>query len=100
MHVFYNDPTHGVLMRCGVVKELTETVVTLDKADGIKEGTVQLTQRTAWQPITVTYEGIEVRAVCYLSSSVKRLFYLPHHDFHCSSSHSSPSPAALLQRPS
>jgi len=60
VHVFSGDPRHRVLMRCGVVKELRETVVTLDKSKGIKEGTVTLTQRTAWQPITVTYEGIKV----------------------------------------
>ena len=52
------DALNRVLMRCGVVKELTETVVTLEKP--ITDGKVTLTQRTAWQPITVTYEGIKV----------------------------------------
>ena len=49
-------------MRCGQVKELTETNVTLGRKQGIKgDGIVTLTQRTAWQPITVTYSGLQVR---------------------------------------
>ncbi|XP_063674672.1 uncharacterized protein LOC134811618 isoform X4 [Bolinopsis microptera] len=62
VHVFApEDALNRVLMRCGIVKELTETVVTLEKP--ITDGKVMLTQRTAWQPITVTYEGIKVTSL-------------------------------------
>ena len=60
VHVFARDASHRVLMRCGVVKELTETVVVLKDIGG---GNVTLSQKAAWQPITVTFQGIEVCAV-------------------------------------
>ena len=65
--MFARDASHRVLMRCGVVKELTETVVALSQ---IKGGNVTLSQKAAWQPITVTFQGIEV---CVILFFVKQL---------------------------
>ncbi|KAL5257035.1 hypothetical protein ACHWQZ_G012080 [Mnemiopsis leidyi] len=84
VHVFARDASHRVLMRCGVVKELTETVVVLKDIGG---GNVTLSQKAAWQPITVTFQGIEVVSLkiwdssnrnshhCYASNKDNRPFY-------------------------
>ena len=56
----------GVLQReltkCGQVEELKDTVVVFDLSS---DRNVTLTQKAAWQPITVAWAGIEVHFIIY-----------------------------------